>query len=62
MFVVELSQFLNRKVQVPRLAVLQFQTVTQRFANGVPDPPPAMVVMLKVQVPDGIVVPPKSVL
>lgn len=57
-----LSQFLNRKVQVPRLAVLQFQTVTHRFPTGLAEPPPAIVVRLKVQVPDGMVVPPKSVL
>ena len=59
---VVLSQFLNRKVHVPRLVVLQFQTVIQRLPNGVAEPPPATVVMLKVQVPDGMVTPPRVVL
>lgn len=55
---VPLSQFLNRKVHVPRLVVLQFQTVIHKVAFGVPEPPLAIVVMLKVQVPDGMVAPP----
>lgn len=57
-----LSQFLNRKVHVPRLDVLQLQTVIHRFPTGVPLPPVAEVVMLKVQVPDGMVTPPRVVL
>lgn len=57
-----LSQFLNRKVHVPRLVVLQFQTVIHRLPTGVPEPPVAIVVMLKVQVPDGIVAPPNVAL
>lgn len=59
---VVLSQFLNREVQVPRLVVLQFQTVIQRLPIGVPEPPLATVVMLKVQDPDGMVTPPRVVL
>ena len=59
---VVLSQFLNRKVHVPRLVVLQFQTVIHRLPTGVPVPPLATVVMLKVQVPDGMVAPPKVAL
>lgn len=59
---VVLSQFLNKNVQEVRLLVPQFQTVTQRFPTG----PPAIefnaAVMLKVQVPESIVAPPKSVL
>ena len=60
---VVLSQFLNRKLHVPgRLVVLQFQTVIHRLPTGVPVPPLATVVMLKVQVPDGMVAPPKVAL
>jgi hypothetical protein len=59
---VPLSQFLNRKVHVPRLVVLQFQTVIHRVAFGVPEPPLATVVMLKVQVPAGMVALPRVVL
>ena len=57
-----LSQFLNREVHVPRLVVLQFQTVIHRFPTGIPEPPLATVVMLKVQDPDGMVTPPRVVL
>jgi len=60
---VVLSQFLNRKLHAPgRLVVLQFQTVIHRLPTGVPVPPLATVVMLKVQVPDGMVAPPKVAL
>ena len=57
-----LSQFLNRKVQVPRLLVWQFQTVIQRLAKGAPWSELAAKVRSKVQVPDWIVAPPRSVL
>jgi hypothetical protein len=58
-----LSQFLNRKLHVPgRLVVLQFQTVIHKLPTGVPEPPVAIVVMLKVQLPDGMVAPPRVVL
>lgn len=59
---VVLSQFLNREAHPPRLVVLQFQTVIHRFPTGVPEPPLATVVMLKVQDPDGMVVPPRVAL
>ena len=59
---VVLSQFLNRNVQEVRLLVPQFQTVTQRFPTGAPATEFIAVVMLRVQVPDPIVAPPKSVL
>ena len=60
---VALSQFLKRKIQgAPRAFVLQLQTVIHRLPIGVPLPPLATVVMLKIQVPDGMVAPPKVAL
>jgi hypothetical protein len=51
MFVV-LSQFLNRKVQEPRLLLAQFQTVIQALPIGPVFIELAVVVRSKVQVPD----------
>lgn len=59
---VELSQFLKRKAHVPRLLVLQFQTVIQRLPTGAPAAEFNPIVRLKVQVPEGIVDPPRVVL
>lgn len=51
---VALSQFLNRKLQDPRLLVVQLRTVIQRLATGPPGAPvcPLAIVRSKVQVPD----------
>jgi len=58
---VVLSQFLNRKVQEPRLLVVQLQTVIQAFPTGVPPATLRAAVRSKVQVPDWIDAPPRSV-
>jgi hypothetical protein len=59
---VAVSQFLNRKVQDPRLLVAQLQTVIQTRPTGAPFVVLAVMLRLKVQVPDWIVAPPRSVL
>jgi hypothetical protein len=46
------SQFLNRKVQVPRLLVVQLQTVIQTRPTGAPLVVLAVRLRSKVQVPD----------
>jgi hypothetical protein len=57
---VVLSQFLKRNEHDPRLLVVQLQTVIQRF----PTAPVELIAVVrsKVQVPDWIDNPPKSVL
>ncbi len=59
---VALSQFLNRKLHDPKLLLVQFHTVIQRFPIGPPPMVFTLVVRSKVQVPDWILDPPKSVL
>jgi len=59
---VVLSQFLNRKVQPLRLVVVQLQTVIQAFPMGPPLPAFTAAVRSKVQVPDWMDAPARSVL
>lgn len=48
---VDVSQFLNRSVQVPRLLVPHCQTVIQRRPTGAPAVEPAPTVVSNCQVP-----------
>lgn len=58
---VALSQFLNRKVQEPRLLVVQLQTVIHAVPTGAPAVELIPTVRSKVQVPDWMDAPPRSV-
>jgi hypothetical protein len=49
---VEVSQFLNRNVHVPRLLDVHCQTVIQSLPTGVPVVDPAATVISNCQVPE----------